>query len=223
MKDGFLMKKLCLLLLTILLIAGIAACGGGDEPEDEVLVDAAVDEPVEQPAAPEPAPAETVEPEALEHDENEDVPDDEDEVVEREPFVGEFDWTMEPAPGWMRVDIADLYIFASPLGSGSHLHVHVDTAQGMNLDEFVDFNLDIMEDVFANFYLHANDRMEINGKDARLLVFETTTIPGVYRTYQFFIVAGETVFVIGYSRMPGADYFDDVLQMLDTFTIFSRD
>ena len=222
-KDGFFMKKLCLL-LAFFLIVGIVACGGGDEPEDKVLADAAVDEPIEQPAVPEPAEAEIDDPGADEVEAQgveEDV-SDEDEPFEMAEFVGEFDWTMETVGGWRQMDIEGLNIFASPYGSGSHINVHVASAQGMDLDEFVGFNLDIMEDAFADFLLHVNDRMVINGKDAILLVYETSTIPGVYRLYQFFIVAGETVFVIAYSRLPGADYFDDVIEMLDTFTIFSR-
>ena len=223
MKDGFLMKILFVLLLSFLLIAGLAACGGGDESEPEVLA-APGDEAIVEAVPPAPVEAEIngagaggVEAHGLE----EDLPEI-DELFEMATFVGEFDWSMETVGGWTQVDIAGLNIFASPYGSGSHLNVHVDRSQGKSLDEFVDFTLGIMESAFPDFHLHVNDRVVINGKDAILLVFETSAIPGVYRSYQFFIVADETVFAIAYSRMPGTDYFDDVMAMLDTFTIFSR-
>ena len=217
------MKKLCILLLAIVLIAGLAACGGGDDAPTEVELPPAAQEPAEDAVQPLPPPPQPVEPEAPQQDEDVPQQPQQDDSITQEAFVGEFDWSIDVAPGWTKVDIPGLNVFASPFGSGSHFNVHVDSAQGKTLDEFVDFTLNIMEDVFADFYLHVNEHMDINGKDARLLVFETTTIPVVYLSYQFFIVAGDTVFIIAYSRMPGTDYFDDILYMLDTFTIFSRE
>ena len=203
------MKKLCVLLVSILLIAGLAACGG-DAPSPATSDPPPVQEPTPEPTVPE-EPEQRPEPEPVDAEEPENVSD--------VPLFTGANWSMEIADGWIDMGLAGISALMASGGSGSNINVVVENMQGMSLDDYVDANLEMLEALLGDFELLARDRIEINGKNA---VFTISDVPAwtVYLTYQFVVEVDGTAFIITYTRMDETDHLDCVLDMLATFTVY---
>jgi len=191
------MRRLFAVLLALILVAGLAACGTTEPPAP-----AETPEPIETPApTPTPVPEETPEPE---------VPpaDDGDQL-----FAGA-GWSMEIADGWV---INAGFLFA-PSGNGSNINVVTESMQGMSLDDYIDANLDALASMLEDVELIADEDIHINGKDGVFLAYASDFL-GVHTMYQFILEVDGTAYVITYTRMDETDYLDDVLAMLETFTV----
>ena len=128
------------------------------------------------------------------------------------------EWSMEIADGWAVTEAMGMSVLSAEDGSGSNINVIVENMQGLSLEDYLDVNLEMLEEFFDDFDMVDLDHVEINGKDAIAIAYASGFM-GVQMTYQFFVESDGTAFIITYTRMDEADRLDDVLAMLDTFTI----
>ena len=127
-------------------------------------------------------------------------------------------WTMEIAEGWTVDYLEDELDLLSPDGlSGIGIEPALDMS-GLTLDYFVDPIIDGFAVEFDDFMLLSSERMVINRYNAALIVSEARA-DGVFITfYTFLIESSGELFIIVYATENGIDFFDDVMDMLDTFT-----
>ncbi|MCL2827502.1 MAG: DUF1795 domain-containing protein [Oscillospiraceae bacterium] len=132
-------------------------------------------------------------------------------------FAGN-DWSMEIVTGWAVMEVAGLTVLTAPGGSGSNINVVTESTQGMSLDDYTDATLDMLASFFEEFELVIDEHISINGKNGIFIAY-TSAFPGVHTTYQFIIEVGGMAYIITYTRMDETDYLDDVLDMVETFTV----
>ena len=193
------MKRLYVLLAALFLITGLAACGNDDEVSSSPT-------PVDSPA-----PNEAQEPDELEED-NDVAPNGNVSLFEGP------NWSMEIVSGWTVMEIEGFTALVAPGISGTNINVVVENMQGMSLDDYVDASLEMLMEFFDDFELFFDDYIEVNGKDAILIIYATEHLD-VYLTYQFIVEYNGTAFIITYTRMDETDFSYDVMDMVDTFTI----
>ena len=197
------MKRLYVLLVFVLFMATFASCGGnnGDLVEET---------PTPTPTAT-PTPTPTPEPEEPIAEES----------VEITLFEGP-NWSMEIADGWVLLGTMGENFLIAPGESGSSIDVQVASLEGQSLDDVAVYVIDTFEALFEDFNLVADYFMEINGKDAILTVFETPSL-GIHTSYQFIIEHGGIGYIVTFRRMDEEDFFDEVMEMLSTFTVHGDD
>ncbi|MCL2545604.1 MAG: hypothetical protein FWE06_00220 [Oscillospiraceae bacterium] len=141
------------------------------------------------------------------------------EPIDEEGLLTGERFTMEIADGW---EISDLLPGIAALAaphSASNINVIPENSQGFDLDDMLDATIPMLENLFSGFELmEREDDLEINGKEAAFIMYQSD-FPGVEMTYQFFILANDMIFTVTYTRMDDTDFMDDVVTMLETFTV----
>ena len=179
----------------------IAACGGEEIPEAyETPAPTATPTPTPEPTEP------PVEPEA-----------DEPENNAGASILAGSNWSMEIADGWSSLEIIGMQMLLAPGMGDSHISVHVHSLLGESLEDVVDVLIEMYAEI-EDFELIARDYMIFNGKDAVLFAFEAPSM-GVRATYQFIIELDGIGYFVTYNKLDEEDHLDDVLSMLDTFTV----
>lgn len=199
------MKRLYVLLLSLLLMAVFVACGSNDDMQAE--------ETPTPTATPTPTPA----------------PDPESEEPPVEPAATDevallegANWSMEIAPGWVYMEGIAPPSLLSPGWNDSQLNVEVGSMMGESLENIADDVINMFAMMFVDFELVAVEFFLLNGNNVVMIAFEAPSA-GVHTLYQFIIEHEGIAYIVTYIRADETDYFDDVRNMLDTFTILEMD
>lgn len=205
MEGQGLMKRFCLLLLSLLFVAVFAACGdNADAHAEETPTPTLIDTPA-------PTPTPTPEPQA------EPVEQEIEEHVDAASIEGS-NWTMEVAGGWVSLAMFGEYLVFAPCDFGSHMTIEVHDLMGMSLDELAEDLIITYDAMLDDFNLVANNFLEIGGKDAIMIAFEAPSL-GVYAIYQFVVEEGGIGYVVTFHRKSEENFIGEVMDMLDTFTV----
>ena len=187
--------------MPLLLLIASAACGGNDDMQ--------VEETPTPTVTPTPTP----------------TPEPEEPIVAESVDVALFEganWSMEIADGWILIDAMEVSFLFAPGQSGSNIEVQVVSLEGQSLEEVAVYVVDTFEALFEDFNLVANYFLEVNEKDAILTAFEAPSL-GIHTSYQFIIEHDGIGYIVTFRRMDEDDFFDDVMDMLSTFTVHSDD
>ena len=197
------MKRLYVFLVFMLLMVTFVSCGGnnGDLVEET---------PTPTPTAT-PTPTPTPEPEDLPAE-----PEPEERAVAA--LLEGPNWSMEIADGWDDLEGLIPSTIFSPCGSGSNVTVGFESMGGESLDQILIEIIDMYEMMFEDFELIDHEFLVINGKDAFMIIFKAPAA-GVHIIYQFVIEHEGVAFIVAYLQVDDTDYIDDVMDMLDTFTV----
>jgi len=138
------------------------------------------------------------------------------ENFEENLFLGT-NFSMEIATGWAMLEFEGTDFLIAP-NRISNINILYEPMRGRSFEAYVGATLHFLENSFTNLEVIIDDDIEINGKVARFLAY-TSDMAGVHTTYQFFIEADGTAYIITYTRMDSGDYLDDVFKMVETFTV----
>ena len=202
------MKKLLMILLALMLVIGFAAC-----TDDAETVSDTAEVEVEAPETEE-TDEEEADEEAEEAEENETEAN-----AAADGLFARDNWSMEIAEGWEFMEMGDFEFLLAPGQDGSNINVITEAMQGFTAEAYVQENMNMLIEMFDEFELLREESFESEtGEDVMLIVY-SANFAGVRATYQFFIMVDGMAHIITYTRMGDADYFDAVLEMVNTFQV----
>ena len=106
----------------------------------------------------------------------------------------------------------------APSGNGSSINVVTEHMQGLDIDDYADASMDMLEMIFDGIEFFIDEYIYINGKEGIVIAY-TSAFPGVTVTFQFLVSVDGMAYIITYTQIGDIDYLLDVLEMLDTFTV----